>query len=33
MTARLHQTTLAEVISNKMKPCPAVPALFRVVDE
>jgi Rrf2 family iron-sulfur cluster assembly transcriptional regulator len=29
----LHQTTLAEVISNKMKPCPAVPALFRVVDE
>lgn len=29
----LHQTTLAEVISNRMKPCPAVPALFRVVDE
>jgi len=29
----LHQTTLAEVIGNKMKPCPAVPALFRVVDE
>ena len=29
----LHQTTLAEVIGNKMKPCPAVPTLFRVVDE
>lgn len=29
----LHQTTLAEVIGNRMKPCPAVPALFRVVDE
>ena len=29
----LHQTTLADVIGNGMKPCPAVPALFRVVDE
>lgn len=29
----LHQTTLADVIGNEMKPCPAVPALFRVVDE
>lgn len=29
----LHQTTLAEVIRNGMRPCPAVPALFRVVDE
>ena len=29
----LHQTRLSDVISNKMAPCPAVPALFRVVDE
>jgi len=29
----LHQTTLAEVIGNEMKPCPAVPHLFRIVDE
>lgn len=29
----LHQTTLADVIGNDMKPCPAVPALFRIVDE
>jgi Rrf2 family iron-sulfur cluster assembly transcriptional regulator len=29
----LHQTTLADVIRNGMRPCPAVPALFRVVDE
>lgn len=29
----LHQTTLADVMDNEMKPCPAVPALFRVVDE
>ena len=29
----LHQTTLADVIQNGLKPCPAVPALFRVVDE
>ncbi|MCF1709910.1 Rrf2 family transcriptional regulator [Tabrizicola sp. J26] len=29
----LHQTTLADVIGNGMKPCPAVPALFAVVDE
>lgn len=29
----LHQTRLSDVISNRMAPCPAVPALFRVVDE
>ena len=29
----LHQTTLGEVIQNGLKPCPAVPALFLVVDE
>lgn len=26
----LHQTTLAEVAGNLLKPCPAVPSLFRV---
>lgn len=29
----LHQTSLADVISNKLKPCPAVPALFHMVPE
>jgi Rrf2 family transcriptional regulator, iron-sulfur cluster assembly transcription factor len=29
----LHQTRLSDVIKNQMTPCPAVPALFRVVDE
>lgn len=29
----LHQTRLSDVIDNEMRPCPAVPALFRVVDE
>ncbi len=29
----LHQTLLSDVIGNAMKPCPAVPALFRLVDE
>ena len=29
----LHQTRLSDVIGNGLKPCPAVPALFRVVDE
>lgn len=29
----LHQTRLCDVIKNDMKPCPAVPALFAVVDE
>ncbi|MDZ4395968.1 MAG: Rrf2 family transcriptional regulator, partial [Cypionkella sp.] len=28
----LHQTRLSDVIGNVMTPCPAVPALFRVVD-
>ena len=29
----LHQTRLSDVIRTEMRPCPAVPALFRVVDE
>ena len=29
----LHQTRLSDVIRNEMRPCPAVPAIFRVVDE
>ncbi|MCC0065374.1 MAG: Rrf2 family transcriptional regulator [Defluviimonas sp.] len=29
----LHQTTLGDVIGNALKPCPAVPALFHLVDE
>ena len=29
----LHQARLSDVIGNQMTPCPAVPALFRVVDE
>ncbi|MBK5946277.1 Rrf2 family transcriptional regulator [Rhodobacter veldkampii DSM 11550] len=29
----LHQTTLADVVHNALKPCPAVPSLFAVVDE
>ena len=29
----LHQTRLSDIIRNDLKPCPAVPALFRVVDE
>ncbi|MDF1620718.1 Rrf2 family transcriptional regulator [Pseudothioclava nitratireducens] len=29
----LHQTTLADVVRNGLKPCPAVPSLFSVVDE
>ncbi|PFG63374.1 BadM/Rrf2 family transcriptional regulator [Thioclava sp. ES.031] len=29
----LHQTTLEDVVKNRMKPCPAVPSLFSVVDE
>ncbi len=29
----LHQTRLSDVIRNEMHPCPAVPALFRIVDE
>lgn len=29
----LHQTRLSDVIRNEMRPCPAVPALFSIVDE
>ncbi|MBC7138687.1 MAG: Rrf2 family transcriptional regulator [Defluviimonas sp.] len=29
----LHQTTLGDVMKNGLKPCRAVPTLFRVVDE
>jgi Rrf2 family transcriptional regulator, iron-sulfur cluster assembly transcription factor len=29
----LHSTRLSDVILDEMQPCPAVPALFRVVDE
>ena len=29
----LHQTTLEDVVKNTLKPCPAVPSLFMVVDE
>ena len=29
----LHQTRLSDVIRNDLTPCPAVPNLFRVVDE
>lgn len=29
----LHQTRLSDVVRNEMRPCPAVPAIFRVVDE
>ena len=29
----LYDTTLADVVGNRMKPCPAVPGLFAVVDD
>ena len=29
----LHQTRLSDVVGNEMAPCPAVPALFEVVDD
>ena len=29
----LHQTRLSDVIQNELAPCPAVPALFQVVDD
>ncbi len=29
----LHQVRLSDVIKNDLTPCPAVPSLFRVVDE
>ena len=29
----LHQTRLSDIVDNELAPCPAVPALFHVVDE
>lgn len=29
----LHQTRLSDIVENDLAPCPAVPALFEVVDE
>jgi Rrf2 family iron-sulfur cluster assembly transcriptional regulator len=29
----LHQTRLSDVVTNDLAPCPAVPALFEVVDD
>lgn len=29
----LHQTRLSDIVANDLAPCPAVPALFEVVDE
>lgn len=29
----LHQTRLSDIVGNELAPCPAVPALFQVVDE
>lgn len=29
----LHQTRLSDLVGNDLAPCPAVPALFEVVDE
>lgn len=29
----LHQTRLSDVMENELRPCPAVPVLFTVVDE
>ncbi|MGC8202524.1 Rrf2 family transcriptional regulator [Aliiroseovarius sp. PTFE2010] len=29
----MHQTRLADVVQNELRPCPAVPTLFEVVDE
>ena len=29
----LHQARLSDIASNQMAPCPAIPALFRVIDE
>ena len=28
----LHQTRLSDIVENELAPCPAVPALFQVVD-
>ncbi len=29
----LHQTRLSDIVGNDLAPCPAVPALFTIVDE
>ena len=29
----IHQTRLSDIVTNDLAPCPAVPALFEVVDE
>lgn len=29
----LHQTRLSDIVGNELRPCPAVPNLFEVVDE
>ncbi len=29
----LHQTRLSDIVENELAPCPAVPALFEIVDE
>jgi len=29
----LHQTRLSDIVSNELAPCPAVPALFELVDD
>lgn len=29
----LYETTLGDVVGNRLKPCPAVPGLFSLVDE
>lgn len=29
----LHQIRLSDLVENALKPCPAVPALFQIVDE
>ena len=29
----LHQTRLSDIVANELAPCPAVPALFELVDE
>lgn len=29
----LHQTRLSDVVTNTLAPCPAVPSLFKIVDE
>ena len=29
----LHQTRLSDIVGNDLAPCPAVPALFQLVDE